>query len=157
MAKYNPHDIPPKGHILAKVVSPDDTFELQWIGPENIDHENCTPKCHLTKEQRERIERVRWAMREHDTMRLEQWFFNFSCDMHPDREIAIWEAIAKTYREELALRPACGPRVRALLNDVLVRGSLLETVDQLLALHPHLKGLTNLGRVFDSLHAKLRD
>lgn len=160
MSKYDVNAIPPKGHILAYVVDAESgTSELQWVDPQQIDHEESVRvfgRRELTQEQRDRIKRVQWTLKEHDRMGLERWYYNFSCDMHPDREIFIWEAVAQTYQEELALRPACGPRVRALLYAALVQSAMVQTVDQLLAVEPRLKGLTSLSRVLEGFRAKLR-
>ena len=54
----------------------------------------------LSDEQKERLKKVRWQLKEHDEQTYEQWIANFEADMTPEREIRIWEAWpAPTWRK----------------------------------------------------------
>jgi hypothetical protein len=52
----------------------------------------------LSDEQMTRIRTLRATFVEVDGLTVEQWVDNFKRDMDPDRELRIWERIAKAYR-----------------------------------------------------------
>lgn len=61
------------------------------LKPNAIQHEQ------LTEEQLRRTKKLHETFAEVDKSSLETWIDNFKRDMNPDKEIAIWERIAKAY------------------------------------------------------------
>jgi hypothetical protein len=74
----------------------------------------------LTQEQTKRIAAVREVFDEHIPQPLEQWLDNFSRDTHPNAEIAIWERMAETYKDQIGSSPSAGFR-RRVFERVLQR------------------------------------
>jgi hypothetical protein len=64
---------------------------LADLKPGPIQHE------HLSDDQLLRITQLHETFAEVDKSSLETWIDNFKRDMNPDREIAIWERIARDY------------------------------------------------------------
>src|SRR5690349_1760890 len=52
----------------------------------------------LTEDQLERIKKFREVFADIDELSLEAWIDNFKRDVDPDREIAIWEHISRSYQ-----------------------------------------------------------
>ncbi len=61
------------------------------LKPNSIQHEQ------LTEEQLQRIRKLHETFAEVDKSSLETWIDNFKRDMNPNKEIAVWEHIAKAY------------------------------------------------------------
>lgn len=61
------------------------------LKPNSMQHEQ------LTEDQSQRIKKLHETFAEVDKSSMEMWFDNFKRDMNPDKEIAVWERIAKNY------------------------------------------------------------
>lgn len=61
-----------------------------------IRHEELTP------EQERRIRTIHETFYEHDSRPLATAVEDFRRDMHPDREIAVWEQMAEAYRRHVS-------------------------------------------------------
>ena len=70
--------------------------EVQWIDPNKI-QPGPIQRDKLTDEQMARIESLQETFFEVDGQSVEQWADNFKRDFNPDRELAIWERMAKAY------------------------------------------------------------
>jgi hypothetical protein len=134
--------LPPRGWVRGE---DPDTGERFWFDP--LTAKQSEPRTVLTEEQRARIKKCQWALREHDPRPLDEWLLNFSRDEHPDREIEVYEAIVAAYREELQLRPGAGKGERHLVYwAVLTAANCEGRVDAVLASRPELKACRNLAR-----------
>jgi hypothetical protein len=125
---YAPGSQPPIGHYLVTNI---DTGERSWVGPDEFNWKDVPPVSELTKDQEERIRRLQWALKEHDARPLDVWLHNFRCGVDPEAEIKVYEAILKTYREELAERKTVTKRDRHLLYATILNASFYATLDNL--------------------------
>ncbi len=58
----------------------------------------------LNDDQLRRIKKLQETFAEVDKSSLETWIDNFKRDMNPDKEIAVWERIAKNYTKYISQR-----------------------------------------------------
>jgi hypothetical protein len=65
--------------------------ELASLKPGPINHQGLSPK------QMERIYKLRDTFAEVERSPVEKWVDNFKRDANPDKELAVWERIAKGY------------------------------------------------------------
>ena len=72
------------------------TGDVQWIDPKDI-HQGSVKRDSLTDEQIERIKALQQIFFEVDGQTIDQWFDSFKRDLNPDRELEIWERMAKAY------------------------------------------------------------
>lgn len=75
----------------------------------------------LTAEQERRIRAFTDALQEVFPCKYEDAYDSFRRDMHPDREIVIWEHIAKTYKAHVAGYKTFEGR-KALYTSILTTG-----------------------------------
>lgn len=70
--------------------------DVQWVDPGTL---RRGPVRHekLSAVQMARIERLHQTFAEVDDSTLDQWVDNFKREMHPDREIEVWERMAAAY------------------------------------------------------------
>jgi hypothetical protein len=146
--------LPPPGWILAIL----EDGKHYWVNPKFINmDEQPRPITELTPDQKERIKTVRRALAEHDPAPLEKWWFDFSCDTNPEKEIRGYEALASAYRKEVARRGA-GQQERRLVYVALMTAwcvddgscSVSKLVERVLNSEPILKGLTKLSLVINA-------
>jgi hypothetical protein len=71
--------------------------KIEYINPAELQKGPIQSES-LSEEQLQRIDKLRQILAEVDTQTREQWIDNFKRDLNPDKEIAIWEQIAKTYQ-----------------------------------------------------------
>ena len=77
----------------------------------------------LTEQQVTRLRRVRAALAEVDNQPFEKWLDEFRRDAHPDREIAIYEAITGAYKKFCGVRPRSMAEKRDAYGLLLQRSS----------------------------------
>lgn len=70
---------------------------VEWVDPKTIQPGPVRREA-LSDEQMARIRALRAAFVEVDGQTLEQWCDNFKRDADPDKELEIWERMAKAYR-----------------------------------------------------------
>jgi hypothetical protein len=70
--------------------------EIQWIDLNKVEP-GPIRRDKLTDEQMARIESLQKTFLEVNGQTVEQWADNFKRDLNPDRELAIWERMAKAY------------------------------------------------------------
>jgi hypothetical protein len=118
-----------------------------WVDPNSVPLESAT-HTELTADERLRIERCWRILGEHDGMSLDQWFHNFSGNVHPEKELLIYEAMSAAYKRELKLRGKTKFQERRLLYLAVLTASVSAdaSVDKVLAIRPELKALPNLRR-----------
>ena len=69
---------------------------IERVNPADL-KPNAIQREQLTEEQLRRAKKLHETFAEVDKSSLETWIDNFKRDMNPDKEIAIWERIAKAY------------------------------------------------------------
>lgn len=69
---------------------------IERVNPADL-KPNAIQREQLTEEQLRRAKKLHETFAEVDKSSLETWIDNFKRDMNPDKEIAIWERIAKNY------------------------------------------------------------
>jgi hypothetical protein len=70
---------------------------VEWIDPKSI-KPGPTLRDQLSEEQMARIRALQATFVEVDGQPVERWFDNFKRDVDPDREIRVWERMAKAYK-----------------------------------------------------------
>jgi hypothetical protein len=70
---------------------------VEMMNPAEL-HKGPIQRENLSEEQLRKIDRIRQILAEIDPQTREQWIDNFKRDLNPDREIEIWEQIAKNYQ-----------------------------------------------------------
>jgi len=108
-------------------------IETEKLKPGPVRHETLTPQ------QIERLRKLQAALAEVDDSPLEKWIDDFRHDADPDREIAVFEAIAQGYQA------FCSSRFRTVAQKQDVFGLLLErsgTTEEDVLAHRKLKVLT---------------
>jgi len=73
-----------------------DTGTIQWVDPSTIQPGPIRRES-LPDDMVERIKIVQAAFADVDPSPIENWIEDFKRDMNPDRELAIWEAMAGAY------------------------------------------------------------
>jgi hypothetical protein len=146
----------PIGWASAKIYSPDGMYDA-WVSPDAIRSSvNQTKMSTLTDDQKDRIRKARWQLKEHDHRSEETWIHNFEADLTPEREICIWEALARTYRAEVTLRHH-NKLQRRQLYDALLTASVCGTVDGVISSKPYLKSYARLEEVLSRFVANLKE
>ncbi len=92
----------------------------EWIDPSQL---KAGPIRHeaLTEKQLERVTHLQSVFREVDPIPLEKWIEDFRRDENPDREIAIWEGMAKPYELFTASRDLSIAAKKEVYGVVLMR------------------------------------
>jgi len=75
----------------------------------------------------ERVRRLQAVFIEVDGQSVEQWVDNFKRDLNPDRELDIWEAIAKAYTAYCSKRTLSPEAKREVYKVVLLRSMAPES------------------------------
>lgn len=70
--------------------------KIERVNPADL-KPNAIQREQLTEEQLRRAKKLHETFAAVDKSSLETWIDNFKRDMNPDKEIAIWERIAKAY------------------------------------------------------------
>lgn len=71
--------------------------KVQWVDPNTIQPGPIRREA-LTDEQMARIRALQATFVEVDGMTVEKWVDDFKRDLNPDKELMIWEQMAKAYR-----------------------------------------------------------
>ncbi|MFN7289881.1 MAG: hypothetical protein ACK5YR_09105 [Pirellula sp.] len=69
---------------------------VRWVDPKEI-HQGPVQRDSLTDEQTERIKVLQQTFVEIDGQTIDQWIDSFKRDLNPDKELAIWERMARAY------------------------------------------------------------
>jgi len=84
----------PQGQPAAK---PNDGGRVEWVDPKTI-QPGPIQRDALSDEQMARIRALQAVFVEVDGQTVEQWVDSFKRDWDPDKELRIWEQMAKAYR-----------------------------------------------------------
>ena len=103
----------------------------------------------LTPDQLRRIGAFKRILSEHDLTSFEEALANFRRDRTPEREIQVWERIARTYRDELRARPEADTAERRLLYRAIFARSLAADMNAVLQMVPSAKSLPHLARAIE--------
>jgi hypothetical protein len=79
------------------VVKPNDGGRVEWVDPKTIQPGPIQGDA-LSDEQMARIRALQAVFVEVDGQAVEQWVDNFKRDADPDKELRVWERMAKAYR-----------------------------------------------------------
>lgn len=138
----------PVGWIGASIEDKDGNRTPAWVCPNSINTDCYIQRSTLSEEQKERIRKVKWVMKEHDPYTEEEWIRNFQGDRNPEREIQVWESIAQTYREEVkSFVHTRAERLR--LYQVLVYYTTMPEKSDLISCLPWVKGYGRLDAVIE--------
>ncbi|EEF59122.1 hypothetical protein [Pedosphaera parvula] len=112
--------------------------KTQWIDPNKLE---AGPVRHasLTEAQMERVKRVQKVFSEVEPSPIEQWVDDFKRDQNPERELSIWEGMARAYETFTTSRNLALAGKQEVFQVVLLRSGAAE--DEVLK-HLKLKILT---------------
>lgn len=133
--------IPPPGYVLVE----NQKGERFWAPPGSLKSSPIRSK--LTNDQIHRITACKQMLVEVDDTPLDETLDNYRRDVHPEREIRVYERIARVFQQEVTDRPNAEHAERMLLYRVLLCCSFSPDVDDVLGMLPDAKGLSNLARV----------
>jgi hypothetical protein len=145
----------PVGWQRATIHKEDGTETTAWINPDAM-HAPTAPSSKLTEEQKERVRKIRWALKEHDPRPEQDWFRVFELDTTPEREISIMEAIARIYKAEIALN-LHSKQERRYLYAALILCSTQGSVEGAVGTQPALKAYKHLDEVYARYLAYLQE
>ena len=94
--------------------------EVQWVDPRTI-QPGPIRRDSLTPEQMERARKLQTVFVEVDGQSVEQWVDNFKRDLNPDRELDIWETMAKAYTAYCSKRTLSPEAKKEVYKVVLLR------------------------------------
>ncbi len=106
---------------------------VQWVDPNTIQPGPIQHET-LTEGQLARIKRIHTTFAEIQGVTLEATIEDFKRDLHVDREIAIWEGMAKAYEKYVAANPRSLDAKKEAFKVILMRSMASE--DEAIA---HLK------------------
>lgn len=84
----------PQGQSAAKTAAGED---VKWVDPKTI-QPGTIKRDSLSDEQMTRIRALQAVFIEADGQSVEQWVDSFKRDADPDKELRVWERMAKAYR-----------------------------------------------------------
>lgn len=145
----------PVGWVRSRIATPDCQIKEAWVNPNKLISPSGA-RSKLSDEQKERLKKVRWQLKEHDEQTYEQWIANFEADMTPEREIRIWEALARTYMAETALRHH-NKKERRQLFGALLSSTMCGSPEAVVSSHPWLKSYERLNEVLERFRAYLSE
>lgn len=110
----------------------------EWVDPAQLKPGPIRHEA-LTEKQLERVRYLQSVFREVDPTPLEKWIEDFRRDENPDREIAVWEGMAKPYEVFAASRDLTLAAKKEVYGVVLMRSG---APDAEVLKHLDLKTLT---------------
>ena len=99
--------------------------EVQWVDPSTI-QPGPIRRDSLTAEHMERVRKLQAVFVEVDGQSVEQWVDNFKRDVNPDRELDIWETMAKAYTAYCSKRTLSPEAKKEVYKVVLLRSMASE-------------------------------
>ena len=101
------------------------TGQVQWVDPKTIQPGPIRHEA-LNENQLARIRALHITFAEVDPNPLEKWVDNFKRDADPDRELEVWERMARAYRRYCETRPLSPEAKRDVFRVVLLRSTAPE-------------------------------
>ncbi|WP_149112401.1 hypothetical protein [Limnoglobus roseus] len=145
----------PMGWVRATIATSEGQIEQAWVNPTTLASPSGA-RSKLSAEQKDRLKKVRWQMKEHDGQTYEKWVANFEADTTPERELRIWEALARTYTAETSLRRH-SKKERRQLYTALLSCRVCGSPEAAVSSHPWLKNYSRLDEVFARFQAYLSE
>lgn len=148
----------PMGWVRAITQDQDGQIQEKWVNPGKLAGAKGAGvrRSQLSDEQKERIRKVRWQLKEHDEQTYEEWIRNFEGDMTPERELRIWEALARTYMAETSQRLHTKKERRQLFG-VLLTSTMCGSPEAVVSSQPCLKSYKRLHEVFERFRGYLAE
>lgn len=148
----------PVGWVRTITQDQDGQIQEKWVNPGKLAGAKGAGvrRSKLSDDQKERIRKVRWQLKEHDEQTYEEWIRNFEGDMTPERELRIWEALARTYMAETSLR-FHSKKERRQLFGVLLTSTMCGSPEAVVSSQPWLKVYKQLHEVVDRFRAYLAE
>lgn len=119
--------------------SPPPAATTQWVKASEL-QPGPLLRDELTPEQLRRIAAIRQVLAQVEQSSPEEFNDGFKRDLHPDRELAVWEHIAKTYQTYTERHQLSLAAKKEVFNLLLLR-SMTTSLEDILA-HYRLKILT---------------
>lgn len=117
---------------------------------EYIDADSLQPgekKLSLSTDQIERIKAFKNILIEVDNISLEETINDFERDRHPDKEILIYEVIAKTYQEEIENRNIRELELKEIMFKIILFASMENTIDYVISTYPSAKRISDIREI----------
>jgi hypothetical protein len=99
--------------------------EVQWVDPSKI-QPGPIQRDSLSPKQMERVRKLQAVFVEVDGQSVEQWVDGFKRDLNPDRELDIWETMAKAYTAYCSKRTLSPEAKKEVFKVVLLRSTAPE-------------------------------
>lgn len=115
----------PAGAVVQQNPGAGSLPKTEWIDPALIQLGPIRRES-LTKEQEQRIRRIREIFTEVRPSPEEKWFDDFKRDADPDREIAIWERMARAYQQYCSKRQISREAKKEVFTLLLMRSAAPE-------------------------------
>jgi hypothetical protein len=112
--------------------------ERKWVKLDSV-RPGSTQRSELSREQLVRVRRIQGTLAEVDKSSFEKWVDDFKRDLHPEREIVIWEYIAAAYDAYCSTRTLTLAEKGDVYGILILRSGAPE--DEVLK-HPQWKVLT---------------
>jgi hypothetical protein len=98
---------------------------VEWVDPKSIQPGPIRRET-LSDEQMARIRTLQGTFVEVDGQTVEQWVNNFKRDADPDKELRVWERMAKAYRAYCDVRKLSPEAKKEVFRVVLLRSMASE-------------------------------
>jgi hypothetical protein len=115
-------DSAPKGNPTEKTDGPG---RVEWVDPATL-QPGPIQRDNLSDEQMSRIRALRATFVDVDGQTVEQWVDNFKRDADPDKELRIWERMAKAYRKYCDGKDLSAGKKKEVYRVVLLRSMASE-------------------------------
>jgi hypothetical protein len=99
--------------------------QVQWVDPNTIQRGPII-RDSLTPEQMDRVRKLQAVFAGIDGQTVEQWVDDFKRDLDPDRELGVWEVMAKAYTSYCSDRSLSPEAKREVFKIVLLRSAAPE-------------------------------
>ena len=119
----------PSSAANAPKTTPTSAPQVRWVDPATM-HRGPIRRDSLTPAQMERVRKLQSVFVEVDGQSLEQWVDSFKRDSDPDRELDIWERMAKAYTAYCSKR-TLSPEARKEVYEVVLLRSMAPEKDVL--------------------------
>jgi len=136
----------PIGFVLAQ---DSETGERYWAHPNGFKANEPGPP--LSEDLVARIRAFKAILGDAEPSTVEETLVNMSTDAHPEREVAVWERIARAYRDEVAARNVEDPERRGAIFGVLLLASMGMGEREIVSSNPKLKTVPDIGSILKRL------
>ncbi len=146
----SPDSIPPPGWVMVISRQTGDRF---WADPASL--KMGEKRITLTAGQLERIQGIQRTFEPYLGDSSDVWVENISRDGDPEKEIRIWERLARLLDDELMVRPLANRSQKELIVRILISASMMPdgmlSTDSILSVIPAAKSLPDLVRLINRI------